>query len=218
MHIYPSLISSNLLNIQSTLTLLDNHCDGYHLDIMDDHFVPNLTWGPSFINAIAHATKKPLHVHLMVDNPEDWIDRLKLSSKDYFIFHVEACKDSALILNIIKQLTAKMIKSGIALNPKTEITMLNAFLNTIDHLLLMSVEPGFSGQTFIPEVLKKAVHLNELKSSQQLSFSIGMDGGINDQNIALLKQAKVDIACIASAIFSSQKPVKALKKLYNHLY
>lgn len=214
MKIYPSLISSNLLNIQATLKLLDNYCDGYHLDIMDDHFVPNLTWGPAFINAIGQATEKPLHVHLMVENPERWLNRLNLTSNDCFIFHIETVKGAYTLLSVIHQLSSKKIKIGIALNPKTEISVIANHLDKVDHVLIMSVEPGFSGQAFISNAMNKIAELKKLRSAQNLSFTIALDGGINGNNITSLAQAGVDLVCVASAIFTSHDPVQALKNLY----
>src|SRR3990172_9915424 len=121
MTIYPSLISSDLLNLAATLSLFDDHCDGYHLDVMDDHFVPNLTWGPAFINAIASHTKLPLNVHLMVDNPENWLNRLTLSQKDSFIFHWEALNDVEQVIALAQTIRAKGILAGLAINPKTDV-------------------------------------------------------------------------------------------------
>jgi ribulose-phosphate 3-epimerase len=211
--IYPSLISSNLLNLQSTINQLDSYCDGYHLDIMDDHFVPNLTWGPAFINAISESTHLPLQVHLMVDNPAAWIDRLKLCVNDCFVFHGEAVEygDALLLINRVK---SKKVKVGVALNPETPIRAIEYLLPQLDHVLVMAVEPGFSGQKFIPSILNKVNELAHIRSAQCLPFKIGVDGGVTYDNIALLAQHHVDLVCVASAIFFKPNPLEALQYLY----
>lgn len=214
MEIYPSLISSNVLNLQSTINQLDSYCDGYHLDIMDDHFVPNLTWGPAFINAISESTHLPLQVHLMVDNPAAWVDRLKLCINDCFVFHAEAVEhnDALLLINRVK---LKKVKVGIALNPTTSIRMIEHLLPQLDHVLVMSVEPGFSGQKFIPSILNKVDELFHIRSTRNFSFKIGVDGGVTHDNIALLAQHHVDVVGVASAIFFKPNPLEALQDLYN---
>ncbi|MFH1831385.1 MAG: ribulose-phosphate 3-epimerase [bacterium] len=215
MKIYPSLISSNVLELKHTITLLDEHCDGYHLDVMDDHFVPNLTWGPVFINAIAATTGLPVQVHLMVDNPVLWIDRLKLTSRDTFIFHIESVKDSLAAKDIIEKVREKDMNVGIALNPKTSVDAIKDIVPLVDKVLVMSVEPGFSGQAFIPEVMHKVEQLCAMRDLQRLSFLICMDGGVGYNNITQLAEAGVDIVAVASAIFSRKDIVCALKDLYS---
>lgn len=216
MEIYPSLISSDLLDLRATITQLDNFCDGYHLDVMDDHFVPNLTWGPAFINAITQSTHLPLQVHLMVDNPAAWIDRLKLCINDCFVFHVEAVSlDQA--GEIINRLKKKKIKVGIALNPKTPFSVVESFLSLVDQVLVMTVEPGFSGQTFIPSVLEKIDTLVSMRKDRDYFFKIGVDGGVNEENITLLKHHQVDMVGVASAIFFNTNPVEALEALYRRI-
>lgn len=213
MKIYPSLISADLLNLKEVLAQLDAHCDGYHLDVMDDHFVPNLTWGPGFINAIAAATTLPLHVHLMVENPFDWLDRLHLAEKDCFIFHQEVFEEDEQIKELTKKVQQKGWQVGIALNPKTSVKKIKLLLPLFDEVLLMSVEPGFSGQLFI-DVLNKVDELSEIRMHENLRFAIGMDGGINQDNIGLLVQRGVEFVGVASAIFSKNNMVKALQDLY----
>lgn len=213
MKIFPSLISSDLLNIRHTLQRLDAHCDGYHLDVMDDHFVPNLTWGPAFINAIALATRRPLQVHLMVDTPEKWIDRLILSGKDSFVFHIEALREVGDVAKLLKEIKKKEVKAGVALNPKTPVEHVIDVLPLVDELLIMSVEPGFSGQKFI-DVTEKVSILCALQKKLNVDFEICMDGGIGADNIGMLAKKGVDLVGIASAIFSEDDPVEALKNLY----
>lgn len=212
MKIYPSLISADLLNLKNVIALLDDHCDGYHLDVMDDHFVPNLTWGPMFINAIAATTSLPLQVHLMVTNPAIWLDRLDLSSKDTFMFHIEAITDETQAQELIVQIHEHGVKAGIAVNPSTDITSIKPFLRLLDEVLIMSVNPGFSGQEFI-DVTHKIDTLRTLRADEKLTFEIGMDGGINAKNIRLLAQHEVEYVGVASAIFSEKDFIKAIQNL-----
>lgn len=215
MEILPSLISGDILNLESTIKLLSDHCDGFHIDVMDDHFVPNLTWGPAFVNAIMQKTNLPLHIHLMVDNPVTWVDRIKLRQNDLFIFHLEAALDFQEVGDIIETTKKRNLKVGIAIKPKTDITHVFEFLNHLDHVLIMSVNPGFSGQKFMPEVIKKLEPLIKKRKEMNLDFTIGMDGGIDITNIRYLSACGVDQFGVASAVFGQPDPVKALQELYN---
>ena len=214
MEILPSLISSDLLNLQNTIKILDPYCNGYHIDIMDDHFVPNLTWGAMFANTIAKATKLPLHIHLMVDNPVVWFERLKIRSIDTFVFHIEAVNSESEIKNIIKRVKDKNFQVGIAVNPKTDIKLIFDYLSDLDHILVMSVESGFSGQKFMPQVLEKVNFLIAKRSEFNLSIKIGMDGGIGKDNIAMIASKGVDQVGVASSIFFQDDYLKSLQELY----
>ena len=216
MEFYPSLISSDLLNLRSTLALLDPHVHGYHIDVMDDHFVPNLTWGPAFVSAIRQTTQLPLHIHCMVDNPEKWIDRLELYQGDTLLFHVEAFKDTKACHdfffnahNVCKH------RLGIVLNPETDIESIFPILKFVDNVLVMSVNPGFSGQTFIGSVMSKIPKLMQERKIQNHSFVISMDGGINQSNIAMLAEHGVEQVGMANALFGQDDPIKALNELVN---
>ncbi len=200
--IFPSLISADILSLKNVIDLLDPHVDGYHLDVMDFHFVPNLTFGPAVVNAIAGVTERPLHVHLMVDKPAQWLDVLTLRSRDVLVFHYEATKQHMQLIDAIK---GKGYKVGIAINPDTPPDSVLEFLPHLDQVLVMSVQPGFSGQKFMPQVMEKLPKLS--------GTTIAMDGGIGPDNIAILKQKGVTQFGIASAIFDSSDPVQAIRDL-----
>ena len=208
--IFLSLISADLLNLQTVLKTLDPYCDGYHLDIMDYHFVPNLTWGPAFIHAISAATQRTLWVHLMVDNPMTWVEKLKLPAGSIVDFHIETNVDALKIINDIHE---KKWLAGIAISPKTDVAKTFSLLNVIDHVTVMSVEPGFSGQHFMPEMLLKVDALVEYRNTHNLSFSIGMDGGINKNTIRTVVEKGVDVCAIAQGIFGQPNPLVALQEL-----
>jgi len=211
--VYPSLISSDLLNLRGVIEELDRHVDGYHIDVMDDHFVPNLTWGPAFVGAMRKATDRPFHLHLMVDNPEKWLNRVELYESDIFIFHKEVFSDDQASKQFLEKVKQTRCRVGIAINPQTPVESIFSFLSDLDHLLLMSVEPGFSGQKFIEDVLAKVVSLCEYRDKHSYKFSIGMDGGINLENLKLLAEAGVDEVGVASAIFSAPDPVAVIKEM-----
>lgn len=213
MEIYPSLISSDLLNLEKTIRTFNTLAHGYHIDVMDNHFVPNLTWGPAFVNAISKATSLPLGVHLMVDDPGAWVEKLKLKPSDVFIFHYEALSDVAAIHSLVKKVKGSGIKVGMAINPKTEAQKIFEFLNELDEMLIMSVEPGFSGQSFITDVVDKLKTIIEFKKKEGLGFSVSMDGGIDENNIGMLSGVGVNGVAVASGIFHREEPALAFKNL-----
>lgn len=207
--IYPSLISGDLLNLEQQIKALEPHCAGFHLDVMDFHFVPNLTWGPDFINAIRTATTQQLWIDLLVDEPLPYLSRLKLNHNDIVSIHYESIYDT----NIFYQMHMKNWQASLALDPKTPIEVIIPFLDVIDHVLLMSVVPGFSGQEFVHESVEKLKKLHALREEHEAEFSIGMDGGLSATTLPLVVPYGVDTIAIASAIFNAPNPVEELKKL-----
>ncbi len=211
MKIFPSLISSDLLYLGQNISKLDNYVEGFHIDVMDDHFVPNLTWGPAFVKAIISCTDKPIVLHLMVTDPFKWLERVPLRTKDIFVFHYEAVEKIEIdkVFNFLKRL-ANFAKVGMAVNPETPIEKIFKFLSYLDFILLMSVNPGFSGQKYIEDVEKKIGPLLEVRNKNKLSFEIGMDGGIDKSNIGRLVAMGVMHFGIASAIFSKKDWIEAI--------
>ncbi len=207
--IYPSLISSNLLDLEKTITELSPYCDGFHLDVMDNHFVPNLTMGPDFVNQIAEHTDKQLAVHLMVEQPLTIIERLKMNRNAIIAVHVETDFSKT----VIEKIKARGWLVSIAINPSTPLERIYQWAAQVDQILLMSVQPGFSGQQFIPESVGRLQKLVNYKKEHSLRFEIAMDGGINSHNIAQLVSIGCTSFCVASAIFNAANPALALKKL-----
>lgn len=212
--IWPSLISADLLNLQATMDQLSDHCHGWHLDIMDNHFVPNLTWGAQFINAIGQHSNKPLWVHLMIDDPLGFLDTIHISQASYIAFHIET---KANIAELIKRIRAKGWRPSIAVNPETPIDRIFPFLALLDQVLIMSVHPGFSGQAFIPAVLEKIGPLKQECHNHDIDIPIAIDGGINRENIVLIAHTGITQCAIASGIFNFSHPVKELDHLYTLL-
>ena len=215
MKLFPSLISSNLLQLGQTIACLDPVVDGYHLDIMDFHYVPNLTWGPMFINAIRKASRKQLWVHLMVDEPERYLERLELAPHDIVSFHEQPTPQAT--RNLCRELRERNLVPSIALKPTTPISTLKLLLDIpcdLGQVLLMSVEPGFSGQIFLPSSLDRLYELVRLRTELNAHFSIGIDGGITHENIGAVCTAGAQEIASASAIFSQPDPLQAIKLLH----
>lgn len=210
--IFPSLISAHLLELKKEILLLEPYVAGYHLDVMDFHFVSNLTWGPDFINAIRKVTQKTLYVHLMVEYPEKYFNRLQLSQSDIVAVHYESPSEYSL------QELIRLIKShgwvpSIAFNPATPLDPVFLLKDHLENVLLMSVDPGFSGQQFKESTLSKLATLASWRQQHNLQFSICVDGGINTTNCSNLVRSGADQLALASAIFSHHDRIKAVRDI-----
>lgn len=208
--IYPSLLGANPLKLEEIIKQLDPHVQGYHIDIMDNQFVPNLSWGTRTVDAIARTTYHTLWVHLMVNKPEEWVDKLLLPPRSILSFHYEAMGSN---VNFIHRIKEKGWLASIAINPDTPVEKIFPLLPLIDQVLIMSVKPGFVGQPPIPDVINKLKPLINYRTTNNLKFRIGMDGGIKLDNIKEIVQDGVDDLAIASGIFDYPNPVEAIKIL-----
>ena len=198
--ISPSLLSCDFLNIERELDILDKTSNIWlHLDIMDGHFVPNLTFGHSIIQKIASYSKHPADAHLMVSNPRFYIETLKNSSIHNLTFHYESCNNHLELIKLAKKYYSSI---GISIKPNTNINSLNSdILNNIDLLLIMSVEPGFGGQKFIESSIDKIKYFSDLKSNNNYNYMIQVDGGINEQNASTLFDSGANNLVAGSFIF-----------------
>lgn len=211
--IYPSLMNANLLNLERDIAALDPHVPGYHIDIMDNHFVPNMAFDFDTIHAIARITKKQLWIHAMVDNPTSVIDQLHLPEKTIYSFHIESKFEKK---EIFKKLSEKNWLPSIAIKPKTNVEELFEIIDAnIYQVLVMSVEPGFAGQPFMPDSIEKLDEVAAFRSKHKLDFMIGIDGGINISNIAHVIAHGADQIAAASAIFNNPDRVAAYSALKN---
>jgi len=208
--IYPSLMSADQLNLAEVLRMFDQECAGYHIDVMDGHFVDNLTWGPRLVNTVALATDRHAWVHLMVDDPTIWIERFELPAGSSVSFHFESPCD---LSSVIKRVKEKGWRVGLALRPKTHAEEVSGYLGVIDHVVVMSVDPGFSGQQFLPGVLTKVDWLKEQREKHSHRYLIDMDGGIDRENIVEVASRGVDRVAVGSGIFKKDDPVAALHEL-----
>ena len=201
--ISPSILSANFSQLGSEIKRLeDGGADMIHVDVMDGHFVPNLTIGPPVIKALRNYTKLPFDVHLMIAPVHKYIKDYANAGADIITIHPEATDNLVNSINHIKKLKKKI---GISLNPDTEIKIISHLLDQIDLVLIMSVFPGFGGQKFIPNVLDKIKELKKIKDKKNLNFDIEVDGGINFDNSKLVIEAGANILVSGTTIFKNNK-------------
>ena len=183
------------------------------VDVMDGHFVPNITMGPMVVNAVRRCTSLPVEAHLMISNPEQYIEEFANAGADFIIVHQEA---SPHLHRLIQQIKAAGKGAGVALNPSTPVIMLEDILSKLDMVLIMSVNPGFGGQKFIHEMLPKITRLRELIDQQELHCDIEVDGGVHETIVPLVVQAGASLLVAGSAVYNEQESVsEAIAKLRN---
>ncbi|MBQ7613171.1 MAG: ribulose-phosphate 3-epimerase [Spirochaetaceae bacterium] len=196
----PSLLSANFANLQKDLAYAqENGAQWLHFDVMDGHFVPNLTFGLPVISALRNLTSLVFDVHLMVKNPADYVDTFKRAGADFFTFHVEAETHVDRLIHAIKD---SGMKAGITFVPSTPVSALIPVLPLVDLVLVMSVNPGFSGQKFIPYCLEKISALAKIRQERGAHFLLSVDGGINASNIQSVLDAGCDVVVSGSSFFS----------------
>lgn len=211
MKIAPSILSADFLNLQADLQkVIDAGADLLHLDVMDGHFVPNLTFGYPIIKQIKKKFDIPLDVHLMITNPEPYIDTLAEIGVDYISMHQETVFHLHRYLQKISDLG---IKAGVALNPATPVSHIFPVIEYLDFVLIMSVNPGFGGQKFLPLALKKIADLDKIRTQFNHKLLIQVDGGVTDQNAPLLKNAGADILVAGSFIFGAKDYKNAINQI-----
>jgi len=207
----PSILSADFGNLERDVkAICDSGCDYVHVDVMDGHFVPNLTIGPVVVSAVAKAATKPLDIHLMVENNTFFVDLFAPLKPELISFHIEEEKHPHRLIQKIRSLG---IKPAITLNPHTPPEAIEYLIADLDMVLLMSVNPGFGGQKFIPNVVARTKKLKELINKYNPNCLIEVDGGVNDVNIHELKEAGVDIVVAGSYVFNHESYEKAIKSL-----
>lgn len=211
MLVAPSVLSADFGNLaRDVQEICEAGCDLVHVDVMDGHFVPNLTIGPVVVSAIAKAATKPLDIHLMVENNTFFVELFAPLKPEYISFHIEEEKHPH---RLIQKIRSYGIKPAIVLNPHTPPEAIEFLLGDLDMVLLMSVNPGFGGQSFIDTVIPKALRLNEMRNRINPNCLIEVDGGVSDKNVALLKDAGVDIVVAGSYVFKHPSKAEAIKSL-----
>lgn len=199
MFIAPSILTADFNQLATEIESIKS-ADFLHLDVMDGHFVPNISFGSHVLSGLKKISKVPLDTHLMLSNPLDYIDQFVEIGSSYITVHVEANK----VQESINRIKASGIKAGITLKPKTKVETLYPYLDQVDLVLIMSVEPGFGGQKFMVDQLEKVKTLVELRKTYGYHYMIEIDGGINGDTAKLAKAAGVDIAVVGSYIFNAK--------------
>ena len=211
----PSILSADLSNLAQQIRLTEmGGADWIHCDVMDGHFVPNLTFGPIVVDAVKRSTHLPVDVHLMIKDPDKLLENFVKAGANYITVHYEAAAHLNRTINRIKELGCK---AGVSINPATPVQSLEDIAEYADLILLMSVNPGFGGQSFIPNVLKKIHELVELRKKLHAKFLIEIDGGIDNKTIQPALKAGVDVFVAGSSIFKADNITAATAELKNIL-
>ena len=211
--IAPSILSANFANLMKDIDKIkDAGIHMLHVDVMDGHFVPNITFGPQMIADLHRATKLKLDCHLMIDNPDEFATLFAKAGGDMIMVHVES---SPHIYRVIQEIKANGARAGLVLNPGTPLTAVVELLPLVDQVLIMTVNPGFGGQKFIPQMVNKIQRLTAARKQLGLKLDIEVDGGINDETIQVCATAGANVFVAGSYVFGAKDPSSQIKKLIN---
>lgn len=209
----PSILSADFANLQHDVIRLNkSKADWIHIDVMDGQFVPNISFGMPVLKAIAQHATKPLDVHLMIQTPGEYLEAFKAAGASILTVHYEACPHLHRVLQAIKSLG---MKTGVALNPHTPVTLLKEVLHMVDVVLIMSVNPGFGGQKFIPHTISKVVELKKIIEESKSNTLIEVDGGVNLATGKEIIQAGANVLVAGSFVFGNENPITAIEDLKN---
>ncbi|MFQ3543381.1 ribulose-phosphate 3-epimerase [Halobacillus rhizosphaerae] len=213
--IAPSILASDFSKLGEEIKDVEKGgADYIHVDVMDGHFVPNITIGPLIVDSIRPLTQLPLDVHLMIEEPDRYIEAFAKAGADIITVHQEACPHLHRTLQLIK---SHDVKAGVVVNPATPAELLKPILEEIDLVLVMTVNPGFGGQSFISSMVPKILQISEWRKQMGLSFEIEVDGGIKQETAALCTEAGADVLVAGSAVFNQEDRQKAIKQLRNSI-
>lgn len=210
-YISPSVLSCDFANVQRDIEMLNSsNCDWLHIDIMDGVFVPNISFGFPVMQAMKKHANKPMDVHLMIQNPDQYLEDFKNAGADILTVHYEACTHLHRTIQAVKDLG---MKAGVALNPHTPVALLEDVLSELDLVLIMSVNPGFGGQKFLPLAIEKVAQLRKLAQQKNPDLIIEVDGGVNLETGKLLVDAGADALVAGSFVFKSENPIQTIQNL-----
>lgn len=212
-----SMLSADLSNLEKEVKSVEKEgADGIHWDIMDDHFVPNIGLSPRCIQSLREKTDLPFYTHLMIENPEGYIERLAEFGNDILFFHAEVCDDFEEIISKIKDFD---MKAGIVLNPETSLRLIDDVIDALDYILIMTVDPGFGNQELITDSLQKIRKARETVESRELDVNIAADGGVNDETAPEVVKAGANILIMGSVIYEDKREfsIRDLKERLNNL-
>lgn len=204
MKISPSLMCMDLLKFKEQIEFIDRHADYFHIDIMDGHFVPNLTLSPFFVSQVRRLASKPLDCHLMVTRPQDYIASLAAAGADFITLHPETINGQA--FRLFDEIRRHGMKVGLILNPETAVDTMKYYIHKADKITVMTVDPGFAGQPFIPEMLEKIAELKEWRTREGLSYEIEIDGSCNQGTYQRLIEAGADVLIVGSSGLFNHSP------------
>lgn len=212
--ISPSILSADFSKLGDEVKeICELGADYIHVDVMDGHFVPNISFGAGVMKSLNEVSSVPYDVHLMIEDPDKYLDTFVTGKTEFITVHQEACVHLDRTIEHIKSLGNGRIKAGVSLNPATPAHLLSCILDKIDLVLIMSVNPGFGGQKFIPQSIDKVRELSRIREEKDLKFLIEVDGGVNGDNAHLLKEAGADILVAGSYIFKSGDRKKAIESI-----